>query len=106
MKVGTHERLLVSLAQLSFEQKLDKQAKSYFLKLIESSGIWSAWFQRLLKFKRLFIDAEFVKKLSFEVARKKTHPKKIIEKLIAYTKQHNLPSCTDLLSNCLKKNKL
>ena len=50
LKVGNHERLLVSLAQLSFEQKLDKQAKSYFLKLIESSDIWSAWFQRLLKF--------------------------------------------------------
>jgi len=98
-----HERLLVSLAQLSFEQKLDAKARKYFLQLIKESEIWSAWLQRTLKFKRLFSDAQFVKDVSFELSRRDEVPQKMVQELLVYAKNHKLKGCVESLSQCLKE---
>lgn len=103
LKTKTHDRLLVALAQLSFEQREYHESKKYFLRLIKESSLWSAWIQRIFKFKDLMDDSSFVEKLSLEATKKEAISQKVEEKLLSYAKSHKLKVSIAALEKHLKK---
>lgn len=87
---GSSDHLLISLAQLSFEAKEYEKSKKYFLRLIKESTIWSAWLQRVFKFKPLFKDPKFIDELVAELSAKKFVSKLLEEKLLSYARLYKL----------------
>ena len=102
-KQGNPDRLLVALAQLTYELKDEKASRKYFLDLMQSSNLWSAWILRIIKFDRLFQDRKFVRDLSLLLSQKKNIPPKALDHLLAHAKKHELSNCVAALSKALEQ---
>ena len=98
---SSSDRLLLTLGQLTHEQKDFPQSRTYFLRLIKESNMWATWMARLLKFKPLMQDPVFIDELVLEVSEKKNRSKQSEEKLLMYAKLFKLSTSIQILEKRL-----
>lgn len=97
------DRLIASLAQLALESGEKEKAREFFLLLIKSSKIWSAWLARILKFEEALNEPSFIERLIALVEAKDFVSTQSEEKLLRYAKLYKLDSAIVVLEARLSK---
>ena len=84
------ERAFIALANLYYLDNEYQKARALYLKVIDSSDIWSAWLSSLLKAPKVVDDVNFIKSLVKVVLKKEKTFMHVEKKLQAYARKYSL----------------